>query len=104
MTIARNISILAGNVPSTGVLPITNGGTNSTATPISGSIAYGTGNAIGVTAAGTTGQVLTSAGAGVPTWATWNALTSNGNVDGGGNIGWSFGAIVTKLGNFFLMW
>jgi len=53
-----------------GVLPIANGGTNGSATPTAGAVPYGTGTAYGFTAAGTTGQVLTSAGAGVPTWTT----------------------------------
>jgi len=53
-----------------GTLPIANGGTNGTATPTAGAIAYGTGSAIAYTAAGTTGQVLTSATAGTPTWST----------------------------------
>jgi hypothetical protein len=53
-----------------GVLPIANGGTNGTATPTAGAVAYGTGTAYAFTAAGTAGQVLTSNGAGVPTWTT----------------------------------
>jgi hypothetical protein len=59
---------LASNV--TGTLPIANGGTNSTATPTAGGIVYGTGTAQAVTAAGTSGQILTSAGASAPTWST----------------------------------
>jgi hypothetical protein len=51
-------------------LPIASGGTNNNATPTAGAVAYGTGTAYGFTAAGTAGQVLTSAGAGVPTWTT----------------------------------
>lgn len=54
----------------TGTLPIANGGTNGTSTPIAGAVPYGTGTAYAFTAAGTTGQVLTSNGAGAPTWAT----------------------------------
>ena len=54
----------------TGTLPIANGGTNSTATPTAGAVVYGTGTALAYTAAGTTGQVLTSATAGTPTWST----------------------------------
>ena len=54
----------------TGTLPIANGGTNGTATPTAGTIAYGTGTAYAFTATGTTGQVLTSNGSGTPTWAT----------------------------------
>lgn len=52
-----------------GTLPIVNGGTNGTATATAGAVAYGTGTAYAFTAAGTLGQVLTSAGAGTPTWA-----------------------------------
>lgn len=51
-----------------GVLPIANGGTNSTATPASGGVAYGNGSAYQFTAAGTSGQVLISSGTGAPTW------------------------------------
>jgi hypothetical protein len=53
-----------------GVLPIANGGTNATTTPTAGAVAYGTGTAYAFTLAGTAGQVLTSNGAGVPTWTT----------------------------------
>ena len=53
-----------------GTLPIANGGTNSTATATAGGAGYGTGTAHAYTAAGTSGQVLTSAGAGTPTWTT----------------------------------
>jgi hypothetical protein len=53
----------------TGTLPIANGGTNSTATPTAGGAVYGTGTAFVFTAAGTAGQVLTSAGASAPVWS-----------------------------------
>ena len=61
-----------------GTLPIGNGGTNATATPTAGAIAYGTGSAYSFTAAGTSGQVLTSAGAGTPTWTTAGTGTVTG--------------------------
>ena len=54
----------------TGTLPIANGGTNGTATPTAGTVAYGTGTAYAFTAAGTSGQVLTSNASGAPTWTT----------------------------------
>ena len=54
----------------TGTLPIANGGTNSTATATAGGIGYGTGTAHAYTAAGTSGQVLTSNAASAPTWTT----------------------------------
>jgi hypothetical protein len=53
-----------------GTLPIASGGTNGTATPVAGAIAYGTGTGYAFTAAGTAGQVLTSNGAGQPLWTT----------------------------------
>ena len=43
---------------------------NLDSSPTAGGIAYGTGPALAVSAAGTVGQVLTSGGAGAPTWAT----------------------------------
>jgi hypothetical protein len=54
----------------TGTLPIGNGGTNATATPTAGAVAYGTGTAYAFTTAGTVGQVLQSNGASAPSWAT----------------------------------
>jgi hypothetical protein len=59
-----------GDVTLAGRLAIANGGTNATATPTAGAVAYGTGTAYAFTLAGTAGQILTSAGAGAPTWAT----------------------------------
>jgi len=59
-----------------GILPIANGGTNSTATATAGGIGYGTGTAHAYTAAGTSGQVLTSNGASAPTWAAASNGTS----------------------------
>ena len=53
----------------TGTLPIANGGTNSTSTATAGGASYGTGTAFAFTAAGTAGQVLTSAGASAPVWS-----------------------------------
>ena len=56
-----------------GTLPIANGGTNGTATPTAGAVAYGTGAAYAFSLAGTAGQVLISGGAGSPTWANYGA-------------------------------
>jgi hypothetical protein len=53
-----------------GTLGLANGGTNSTATPTAGGVAYGTGTAYAVNTAGTLGQYLVSGGAGAPTWTT----------------------------------
>lgn len=58
----------------TGTVAIANGGTNGTATPTAGAVAYGTGTAYAFTSAGTAGQVLISNGSGAPTF---------GDIDGG---------------------
>lgn len=58
------------NISISSPVPIANGGTNSTAVPTKGGIAYGTGTAYDFSAAGTSGQVLTSNGAGAPTWSS----------------------------------
>ena len=74
----------------TGTLPIANGGTNSTATPTAGTVPYGTGTALAFTAAGTSGQVLTSAGASAPTWATLSSgtipFTASGSIASAGKV------------------
>jgi len=62
----------------TGTLPIANGGTNATATPVAGAVPYGTGTAYAFTAAGTAGQVLTSNGASAPTWSAASGGISTG--------------------------
>lgn len=48
---------------------------NLDGSPTAGGIAYGTGPALAVSAAGTSSQVLTSGGAGTPTWATAQIIT-----------------------------
>jgi hypothetical protein len=53
-----------------GTLAVANGGTNGTATPTAGTVAYGTGTAYAFTSAGTSGQVLQSNGSSAPTWVT----------------------------------
>lgn len=55
-------------------LPIANGGTNATATPTAGAVAYGTGTAYAFSLAGTANQVLLSGGVGAPTWAAQSTL------------------------------
>jgi len=69
------VSLTAGV---TGVLPIANGGTNSTATPTAGGVGYGTGTAHAYSAAGTSGYALTSGGSGAPTWTALVNQSSTG--------------------------
>jgi len=65
-----------GAVTLAGTLAIANGGTNGSSAPTAGAVPYGTGTAYEFTAAGTSGQVLTSAGAGAPTWKTPDTLSA----------------------------
>ncbi len=51
-----------------GTLAIANGGTNGSAVPTAGGVAYGTGTAYAVNAAGPAGYVLTSGGTAPPVW------------------------------------
>jgi len=59
-----------------GQIAIAQGGTNGTATPTAGAVAYGSGSAYAFTSVGTTGQVLTSNGTGTPTWTTPTAYAT----------------------------
>lgn len=56
-----------------GTLGLTNGGTNASLTAVAGAVPYSTASALALTAAGTTGQVLTSNGSSAPTWTTITA-------------------------------
>jgi hypothetical protein len=70
ITSASNTAIaIDASQVTTGVLAIAQGGTNSSATATAGGAVYGTGTAFAFTAAGTAGQVLTSAGASAPVWS-----------------------------------
>ncbi len=81
MSNAFNLSQLANNVNSsgqlsasagvTGTLPIANGGTNNGSLAVTaGGVVYTDGSKLVNVGAGTSGQILTSAGASAPTWAT----------------------------------
>jgi hypothetical protein len=55
----------------TTALQVGKGGTGTTTAPVAGAIAYGAStSALGYSAAGTTGQILRSAGTGTPVWST----------------------------------
>jgi hypothetical protein len=71
-------AVTTGAVTLAGTLGIANGGTNGSSIPTAGAVPYGTGTAYAFTAAGSAGQVLTSAGAGVPIWTT----NASGDVSG----------------------
>ena len=58
----------------TGVLPILNGGTNTTTLGANGSIVYSNGTSYAATAVGTAGQILQSTGSGAPVWVPTSSL------------------------------
>jgi hypothetical protein len=80
----------------TGVVPIANGGTNSTATPTAGGIAYGTGTANAYTSAGTAGYFLQSNGASAPTWVAFSGGGLTNVAVFGGSGTWSVPAGITR--------
>jgi hypothetical protein len=73
----------------TGVLPLAYGGTNANLTAAAGAIPYSTGSAIALLAPGSSGNVLTSGGAGAPTWSSplTNPMTTLGDIIVGGSAG-----------------
>lgn len=72
----------AGVVSSEAQLAIARGGTNGTATPTAGAVAYGTGTAYAFSLAGTTGMALLSGGTGAPTWGTLGVTYGGTGVNG----------------------
>ena len=57
---------------------LANGGTNANLTAVNGGVVYSTAGALAVSAAGTSGQVLSSAGAGTPLWISPPVITDLG--------------------------
>jgi hypothetical protein len=72
------------------------GGTNANLTAVAGGVLYSGASALAISAAGTSGQVLTSAGSSAPTWTSQSSLsvgtattsTTTSNINGGsaGNL------------------
>ena len=70
---------LASSTEVTGILPIANGGTNSSTIGGAGTVAFSNGTSLNYTAVGTNGQVLISNGTGTPTWQNLSNLTPVNN-------------------------
>ena len=62
---------------------------NNIGTPTAGAVAYGTGSTVAFSPVGTVGQVLTSNGAGSPTWTTLAKTTGSSILYGNGSGGFS---------------
>ena len=70
---------LASSTEVTGILPIANGGTNSSTIGGAGTVAFSNGTSLNYTAVGTGGQVLVSNGTGTPTWQNPSGLVLANN-------------------------
>ena len=64
----------AGAITLGGTLALASGGTNANLTAVAGGIYYSTASATAISAAGTSGQVLTSGGTGAPTWSNLSSI------------------------------
>jgi hypothetical protein len=73
-SIATTSSPTFNSLTLTNPLGISSGGTNANTVGAAGSIAYSTGTAYSFSAAGTSGQILQSGGAGTPTWGSGSGL------------------------------
>jgi hypothetical protein len=65
----------SGNTWNGNVIGLTYGGTGAAITAVAGAVAYSTGSVLGLSAAGTSGQVLTSGGTSAPTWINASGIT-----------------------------
>jgi hypothetical protein len=75
--VASDIPSLDASKINAGTLPIARGGTGTGTAPTTGGVIYASsGTAYASSAAGTTGQVLTSAGTSAPTWTSQSSLTA----------------------------
>jgi len=66
---------LSGATWAGSTISMTYGGTNASLTATAGASVYSTGTALALSAAGTSGQLLTSGGSGAPTWTSASTLT-----------------------------
>ncbi len=81
------VSAGAGVAPAYGTLPVAGGGTNATSFSVTDGTVYFDGTRLVTTATGTSGQVLTSGGAGVaPAYATLGGASISITGDTGGTI------------------
>lgn len=57
-------------------IALADGGTNASLTAANGGIVYSTASAMAISSVGTSGQLLTSGGAGAPTWTSESSITA----------------------------
>ncbi len=91
-----SVGTLATGVWNASLIPLAYGGTNANLTAANGAIPYSTASAFALLAPGSAGQVLTSGGAGAPTWTSplTNPMNTGGDMIYGGASG-----TATRLAN-----
>ena len=95
---------LSDSTETTGVLMMGRGGTGSALAPVAGAVVYSSGTNFNLTTVGSPGQVLSSNGAGAPTWLTITGAGTVTSVDGsGGTTGLTVsGGPITAAGTLTL--
>lgn len=95
---------LSDGSETSGVLPMGRGGTGSAMAPVAGAVVYSSGTNFNLTTVGSPGQVLSSNGAGAPTWLTITGAGTVTSVDGsGGTTGLTVsGGPITTAGTLTL--
>ena len=95
---------LSDSSQTSGVLPMGRGGTGSAMSPVAGAVVYSSGTNFNLTTVGSPGQVLSSNGAGAPTWLTITGAGTVTSVDGsGGTTGLTVsGGPITAAGTLTL--
>jgi hypothetical protein len=73
---ALNKTFSTGSVWQGNAVGLGYGGTGSALTATAGAVAYSTASGLGLTAAGTSGQVLVSGGTGAPTWVAASSISA----------------------------
>ena len=88
--VGHSNSVITSGVWSGTAISLANGGTNANLTAVNGGVVYSSASAFAISAAGTAGSVLVSAGAAAPTWSTValgsaNSVTGILGISNGGN-------------------
>ena len=88
--VGHSNSVITSGVWSGTAVSLANGGTNANLTAVNGGVVYSTASAMAISAAGTAGSVLVSAGAAAPTWSTValgsaNSVSGTLGISNGGN-------------------
>lgn len=78
---APSFSAVSLTADTSGILLMAKGGTSANLTPVAGGVVWSDSGALGIGAAGTTGQIAHSGGTGAPTWSSVD-LTSSTQVSG----------------------